>query len=227
MTKKTSDKIRILYTIPNFDTAGSGKVLCDLANGLNKNEFDVEIACSHNRGAFFKEVEKLGFPIHIVRTTTDYRPYASLFSRLHPIKKHIKENRYDVVHSWHWSSDWTEALASKWAGAKWVYTKKAMSWGSKHWKIRSFLADFIVTLNDEMKVYFPNKKSQGLIPIGIDTNYYDPENTGKSKLSADYFNIITVANLVAIKGIEVLIDALRLLDDERVRLTIVGDDATS
>ena len=51
-------KIKILYVIPNFDTAGSGKVLYDLAKNLNKEKFQVEIACKNAKGAFFNEVEK-------------------------------------------------------------------------------------------------------------------------------------------------------------------------
>jgi hypothetical protein len=35
--EKAPKKIKILYTIPNFDTAGSGKVLYDLAKGLDKD----------------------------------------------------------------------------------------------------------------------------------------------------------------------------------------------
>jgi len=31
------NKIKILYTIPNFKTAGSGKVVYDLVKGLDKN----------------------------------------------------------------------------------------------------------------------------------------------------------------------------------------------
>ncbi|WP_348799484.1 hypothetical protein [Flavobacterium adhaerens] len=39
-------KLKILYTIPNFDTAGSGKVLYDLAQNLDKDKFEVHIAFS-------------------------------------------------------------------------------------------------------------------------------------------------------------------------------------
>lgn len=53
-------RIKILYTIPNFDTAGSGRVLYDLAKGLDPNKFDISIACRHNRGSFFKEIDSLG-----------------------------------------------------------------------------------------------------------------------------------------------------------------------
>lgn len=217
-------KIKILYTIPNFDTAGSGKVVYDLVKGLDKNNFEVEVACSTNRGSFFKEMESLGVPIHIVDTTTNYRPYASLFLRIKSIKDFIKKNEYDIVHSWHWSSDWTEVMASRWAGAKWIYTKKAMSWGNRHWKIRSFLANFIITINDEMRDYFPNKKNQKLIPLGIDTTYYNPDLFPKKLNASGTFNIITVANLVPVKGIEVLLKALKKRSDPAMKLTILGDN---
>src|SRR5690606_23198162 len=169
-------KLKILYTIPNFDTAGSGKGLYDLAKGLDKERFEVHIACSHNRGAFFTEVEKLGLPVHIIETTFPLRPYWGLFKRVKPCQNFIKQHGFDIVHSWHWSSDWTEVLAAKRGGAKFVYTKKAMTWSSKHWKIKSYLADFIITINEEMKNYFPYKKQQKLIPLGLDTDYYSPKH---------------------------------------------------
>jgi len=117
-------KIKILYTTSNFDTAGSGKVLFDLANGIDKNKFEVVIACNHNQGIYFKEVEKLGLPIYFQKVTVPLRPYFSLVFRVNPYKKFIKEQKIDIIHSWHWSSDWTEILAAKLAGAKYVYTKK-------------------------------------------------------------------------------------------------------
>ena len=216
-------KIKILFTIPNFDTAGSGKVVYDLVRGLDKSKFEVEIACQHGRGGFFKEVKALGVRIHFLETTVAYRPYISLLSRLNPVIKFFKQNKYDIVHSWHWSSDWTEVLAARLAGVKWVYTKKAMSWGNRHWKIRSLMANFIVTINNEMKGYFPYKKAQKLIPIGIDTNYYKPSKVRPSEIS-DTFNVITVANLVPVKGIEILIYAIELMKDNSVNLKIVGDN---
>lgn len=216
-------RIKILYTIPNFDTAGSGKVLYDLAKGLAKDQFEVHIACSHNKGAFFQEIEKLGLPIHFIQTTCKPKPYWSILNRIKPYKKFIKQHKFDVVHSWHWSSDWTEVLGAKLGGAKFIYTKKAMTWGNIHWKIRSYLSDFIITINEEMRDYFPNKKQQQLIPLGLDTNYYSPEKFPENKQS-EKFKIITVANLVPVKGIEILIDAIVLLNNSAIELTILGDD---
>ena len=219
-------KLKILYTIPNFDTAGSGKVLYDLAKGLDKERFEVHIAFSHSKGAFYNEVEQLGFPIHIIETTCKLRPYWSLYHRLQPYKTFIKQHQFDIVHSWHWSSDWTEVLAAKLGGAKFIFTKKAMTWGNRHWKIRSYLSDFIITINEEMRSYFPNKKNQKLIPLGLDTQYYNPEHFPLRKRT-EKLHIITVANLVPVKGIEVLIDAVNLLNNLDIELTILGDDRSA
>ncbi|MGH2665086.1 glycosyltransferase [Flavobacterium sp.] len=221
--KKNAKKIKILYTIPNFDTAGSGKVLYDLANGLNKEKFEVEIACNNERGAFFNEVKKLGLPIHIIEITKPFRPYYNLIFRIKPFKDFIRKNKFDIVHSWHWSSDWTEVLAARLGGAKFIYTKKAMTWGNIHWKIRSYLSNFIITINEEMSNYFPNKKAQKLIPLGLDTQYYNPGLFPK-KETASVFKIITVANLVPVKGIEVLIKAIHQLNNPAVHLEVLGDD---
>jgi glycosyltransferase involved in cell wall biosynthesis len=215
-------KIKILYTIPNFDTAGSGKVLYDLAKGLDKEKFEVIIACSNSKGPFFEEVKKLEFPIFIRPITKPLRPYYSLLFRLKENIQFIKNNNVDIVHSWHWSSDWTEVLATRLGGAKFIYTKKAMTWGNIHWKIKSYLSNFIITINEEMKNYFPTKKAQQLIPLGLDTSYYNPELFQKQDLTN--FKIITVANLVPVKGIEVLIKAIQLLSNEKIHLEILGDD---
>lgn len=218
-----SRKIKVLFTISNFNTAGSGKVVYDLVNGLDKSKFDIEIACEDSNGAFFKTMESLGLPIRIFRTKTHYRPYHTLLFRIWNISKFYKKHQYDLIHSWQWSNDWTEAMAARLIGIKWIYTKKAMGFRSKHWKIKSWLAHFIVTINDEMRDYFPNKKAQALIPLGIDTDYYcsdtfkNNKTTNKSK-----FNIITVANLVPVKGIEVLLQAVKELNNASLHVTILG-----
>ncbi|WP_347372867.1 glycosyltransferase [Aequorivita sp. Q41] len=217
MTKK----IHILYTIPNFDTAGSGKVVYDLARKLNPEKFRVSIACNHKRGTFFKEVEALEIPIHIIQIKVPIRPFYTLFLRLKPFMSLLKKNEVDIVHSWDWSSDWTEALACRLAGVKFMYTKKAMGWGNIHWKIRSYLSNFIITVNTDMKMFFPNKKHQKLIPFGLDTDFYNPALFPKNR-SNEVFKIITVANLVPVKGIEVLIKALKRVDTS-ILLDIVGD----
>ncbi len=219
-------KLKILFTIPNFDTAGSGKVLYDLATGLNPDQFEVAIACHHNQGPFFKVIEALGFPIYLIDTTVALQPYYTLFSRLKPFRTLVKDQHFDIVHSWHWSSNWTEVLATRLAGCTFVYTKKAMSWGNIHWKIKSFLSHFVVTVNEDMSSYFAYKENQKLIPFGLDIRNYKPELFDK-KPQTQLFKIITVAHLVPIKHLEILIHAIYLLPDLPIQLDVIGDDRTS
>lgn len=74
-----------------------------------------------------------------------------------------------------------------------------------------------------MRNYFPNKNAQKLIPIGIDLDYYNSKHF-QTKKDTNYFNIISVANLVPVKGIEVLIDAVCKLDNPKIKLIILGDN---
>jgi glycosyltransferase involved in cell wall biosynthesis len=229
-----SRRIKILFTIPNFDTAGSGKVVYDLVNQLDKNKFQAEICCFHNKGAFFKEIEQLGVPIHLVKFTADYKPFISLPSRIHRIYKFFKTHKFDVIHSWHWSSDFTEALAAKLAGIPYVYTKKAMGWGNKSWLWRSKLSTKIIAINKAMMTRFFDSMTNKtiLLPLGVNATYFQPlEKKLKTPEGLVFKNedivIVTVANLVPVKGIEVLLKAVKVTANNNLHVLVVGDKKTA
>ena len=101
-----------------------------------------------------------------------------------------------------------------------------MGFNHIHWKIRSYLANFVITINNEMRGYFPYKKQQALIPLGIDTEYYNGELfNGVMPIDDAKFHIITVANLVPVKGVEVLLRALKFVNNKNITLTIVGENS--
>ncbi|MDQ3392693.1 MAG: glycosyltransferase family 4 protein [Bacteroidota bacterium] len=225
-------KIKILFTIPNFNTAGSGKVLLDIASNLDPQKFDVHICCFHDKGDFFKVVKDQGFPVHLFKFSTDVKLNLKNLKEFFQIIFFFKKHKFDVIHSWHWSSDFTEPLAAKLAGSKWLYTKKAMSWGHRNWKIKSFLADKIITINDEMETaFFSGNKNVSLIPLGLDIDYYKPlpkdqELLKKINIEEKDFVIVSIANMVPVKGIEILIDAIELLKQKvpKIKVFLVGED---
>ena len=224
-------KIKILYTIPNFKTAGSGRVIYDLVKGLDKEKFAPEICCFHSEGKFFKEIESLGVPIHIFPFTTEIKPYYNLLFRIFKIVKFFKKHEFDLIHSWHWSSDVTEPMAAKIAGVKWVYTKKAMSWGSpKLWSLRSRLSTKILVLNSDMiPRYFEKIKYKTILMyLGVNLENFRPQKKVYTtplghQFNQDDFVVVTVANLVPIKGVEYLMQAVNKLNDDQIKLLIVGD----
>ena len=224
--------IRVLFTIPNFDTAGSGKALLNIAARLDKQRFEPHILCGHDRGSFFKTVEASGLPVHVFEYTSPMRPVIKGLQSCWSTSRKIKAIDPDIVHSFHYSADYSEALAARMAGRRWVYTKKNMSWGgsSKNaWSLRSLLAARIVIQNTEMADrFFANSKGKtSLIPRGVDTGEFSRESTNGTSSNAKR-TVICVANLVPVKGVEVLIEAFNAAcsgsSKSDWRLKIVGDN---
>lgn len=228
-------KMCVLFTIPNFDTAGSGKALLNLALGLDANRFEPHIVCLNNKGEFFETVVKSGIPVHVFDYLPKERPIWKMLFSCYRVAQKIKEINPDVVHSFHYSSNYTEAFAVKLAGKKWIFTKKNMSWGgsSKNsWKLRSWFADKIIIQNTDMKKeFYPTSTKTVLIPRGVDTKKFKPEFPNAEILK--YMNtdkeeriVICVANFVPVKGIELLIEAFCQLNSlfPQWKLWLVGDD---
>lgn len=232
--KYTGKKIKILYTIPNFNTAGSGKALLNVISRIDKNKFDLGICCRHEKGSLFNSAEKMNVPIYISDFTVLMKPRIKGIKNVMSLSKLLKKINPDIIHSYNYSDDYSEALASKISGIKWVYTKKNMSWDSNAWKIRTKLADAIIPQNQQMvESFFRDMNKQYLIPIGIDVNEFSNLKRDEnviSKYNLDEANpvILTIANVIPIKGIDYLIKgfSLALEDYENAKLLIVGEDNT-
>jgi len=228
-------KRRILFTIPNFDTAGSGKALFNIATRLDKNIFEPHICCFHNKGDYFNTVNSTGIPTHIFQTTTPMKPRFKGILTCFRIARYFKQLNMDLIHSFHYAPDYSEALAAKIAGIPWIYTKKNMNWGGKSkngWKLRTVLADHIIAQNKSMiNWFFSNSKNISLIPRGVDINHFSPKSKNLNLLEQLLIPktekvILTVANLVPVKGIEVLLDTFELLskNNNNITLLIVGEN---
>jgi glycosyltransferase involved in cell wall biosynthesis len=230
---ETKPKIKILFTIPNFDTAGSGKAMLNIASGLNRELFEPHIACFHNRGDFFKVVEASGIPVHIFSFTTNMQNKFRGMLKCFSISREFRKIRADIVHSFHYSDDYSEAIAVRMAGSKYVFTKKNMNWGGMTWKLRSWFANGIITINRQaVSLFFKDsKKPVRAIYRGIDTDLYreDPASAISAAglgISPGSRIVITVSNLVALKGVDHLVEAMDQLRSKHPRavLLIVGDD---
>ena len=223
-------RLRILYTIPNFDTAGSGKALLKIATRLDSARFEPHICCMHDRGVFFQVVKASSIPVHLFSYTADMSHRLKGLAHVVRTARFFRKIRPDIIHSFHYTADYSEALAARLAGAKWVYTKKNMNWGgaSKNgWRLRSWLAHGIVAQNTDMlRDFFPGWKKVKLIPRGVDLDEFRPNGEMVYPLPREYRWIVCVANLVPVKGVETLLKAFRQIADQFPdwRLVIVGDD---
>lgn len=229
-------KIRILYTIPNFDTAGSGIALLKMCTRLDKNLFEPMIVCLHDRGAYFEEVRKSGIPVHIFPYLSELKPRWRLVLNVFRISQFFRKLAPDIIFSYHYAPNFSEVIAAKLAGKKFVYVKKNMGWNGpskNQWKIRTWLSDAITVQNtDMMKSFFPGSKKARLISIGVDQQEFHPrlpDPTLRSELGigSDERIIVCVANLIPKKGIDFLIRGfISSSNFKQSRLIIVGNNQT-
>jgi glycosyltransferase involved in cell wall biosynthesis len=226
-----ANKIRLLLTVPNFDTAGSGKVVLKLAQRFDRSRFEPHICCMHDRGDFFQAVTASSIPIHIVHYTNPMADRVNGLLGCWRVSRFFRS--FDLVHSFNYADDYSEALAARMAGVKWVYLKTNMMWHSRAWRLRTWLAHGVVAQNTDMMRMFFAKSSRtvALIPRGVDTTEFKPRPKvtalyGELGLPEDARVVLAVANLVPIKGINHLIDAFTTIAARHPRawLCIVGDD---
>lgn len=228
-------RIKILYTIPNFETAGSGIALMKLVNGLDKSLFDPHIAVKHTRGKFYENfVSKSGIPIHVLDMTKPLVPIFPAIKNIFKVSRFLKREEFDIVYSYNWSSDIYEGIAARLAGCKYIYVKKNHSWygyANKWWRIRTILAHHIASENHYIiNEFYKNSPKVSFMPIGVDTNEFKPMAKDVDLLKElhidDGYNIILfVANMVKLKNVETLIKATKIVNEkypDKYKTIIVG-----
>lgn len=215
------EKIKILYTIPNFNTAGSGIALMKLINGLDKDRFDVHIAVNHTKGRFFEDVVvKSGYPIHVIEVSKPQSQPVKGFLNMFRVARFFKKNKFDIVYSYSYTSDFWEGAAARLTGCKWIWVKKNQNWfgsSQKYWKLRTFFANRISSENTYfLNNYFKNAPKAFLNPISIDTDEFYPREKDLSLLkelglSTNDKIILSLSNMVRRKSVETLIKAIMIL----------------
>ncbi len=214
--------ISILFTIPNFITAGSGQVMLNIIERLDRNKFAPTVCVAKKGGELDKRVKSMNIPFIEAPFTVSAIPYRSFIFRLARMADFFRAYRFHLWHSFHYMDDYTEPLIAFMAGSKaWVYTKKAMGWGSRGWLVRSYLATRIVVDNSEMPRRMFNriglKNKVKLIHHGIPLNQYRPDipvSLGiKKNLNIPKTEILIacVAHLLPVKGHSTLLEALKFI----------------
>ncbi len=206
-------RYRILFTLPNFKTAGSQYVLKSIASGLNTSEFEAFVSVES-----YPELIPEDIPLtHRLQQqhTNSVKKDARYFSNL------LKKNNIHLVHSWDYKSNFYEALGCRLARVPYVYTKKNASW-SKRWLLKSILAKKIAYDNPSMRQRFFSgwflKFKIQFIPHGVDIKHFNPL---KDLQKTSNFSLCCVGNINANKNQRFLIEILYHLPKE-IELYLYG-----
>tara|TARA_R100000306_G_scaffold40532_3_gene39765 strand:- start:3885 stop:4934 length:1050 start_codon:yes stop_codon:yes gene_type:complete len=207
-------RIKVLYTIPNFKTAGSQYVLLSLFNGIDKTKFDPYV-CVEN----YPELIPESIPLE---RRLIFKYTGNITSDISQFRKILKSRNIDLIHSWDYKSNYIEPLAGRLSKVKYLYTKKNNAW-SKRWMLKSILSNHIIYNNPEMKKRFFNSllfyNKTTFIPHGIDTSVFK----FSSRRYQNTFNLGCIANINSNKNQLLLVKALKVLP-KNVELHLYGNE---
>lgn len=190
-------KIKLLYIIPNFKTAGSKYVLLSLFMGIDKAFFDPYVC-----------VEK--YPEMIPDDIPKNRRFVKekTGSKLRDVinfKKLVKRHNIKIIHSWDYKYDYLDAFASKFGGVKY---NNSWSW---RWKVKSLLSTHITYNNPEMRDRFFNasifRNKITFISHGVDTQIF----RSLKKIPKQTWDIVCIGNIENNKNQLFIIKCLKFL----------------
>jgi glycosyltransferase involved in cell wall biosynthesis len=210
-------RTRIVYTIPNFKTAGSQHVVLSLYRRVDRFLFDPYICVE-------KYPEKIPEDVPMDRRLV-FEWGGNAFEDVLKFSYLLTSHKTDIVHSWDYKSNYLEPLASYFAGVAYLFTKKNNSW-SERWKLKSFLSSHIAYDNPEMKDkffhnnIFHNKIS--FIPHSVDTDVFKPLEA----IPSENFNIACIGNIGRNKNQLFIIKTLKYLP-QNIVLHLFGTEEMS
>src|SRR5215475_8695849 len=114
--------LKIMHIITTFSAAGAETMLCRLANGMDRTQFDNEIVSLTDTIDLAKKMEEIGTPVRALGMKKAW-PNPFLVMRL---ARWIRQSKADVIHTWMYHANLVGAFAARLAG------KMPVVWGIHH-----------------------------------------------------------------------------------------------
>ena len=220
----------VLLTIPNFVTAGSGRALVNVAERLDRNQFTPIVGVKYTADApLERRLADLGIEVIEIDLAIPPRPYPTLPLRARSAGKALRRRNIALVHSFDYGDSYTEALAVRSAGARYVSTKKNMGWGSRAWFLRSLFSDRIAVQNEEMfRRFFTHPLLRGrtrYVPRGVVVDHFavsDDRSEARARFEIPE-NAVVVGSVASIQDRKNQLLLIRALPDSpEVHLLLAG-----
>lgn len=210
-----SRKTKILYTIPNFSTAGSQYVLLSIINKMDKNRFDIFIGVEKHP-ELIPDIIPNDHKVQLVFT-------GSLINDVLSFARTVRSLEIDIIHSWDYKPHFIEALSCRLTHASYLYTKKNAAW-SKRWFLKSLLSSHIAYDHPEMKSHFFNhfllRNKVSFIPHGVDLEKFMLLESVREQ--NDVFKLCCVGNIGLNKNQLFIVEQLKNLPNS-IHLYLYGN----
>lgn len=244
-------KIKILFVVKNLSVGGAQIRIVRLASGLSKREFQVCVASLGKENNICEEIsDDVVFScskyFDIMRSVPFLSPLLSSLYSVYEIFRQIRRFNPDVICAMHWAAKIPSSFAGKILQRKTVLVEVNRSEyelklkgvkGKRHPKflVRKIAYELATTvianskgLADVTSSYF-NIPEVATIHNGIDIKTVQLMSSSEPVESfwpdEDIPLVVTAGRLVEQKGFEFLIEAIKILNDEKikVRLLILGE----
>lgn len=224
-------KINVLELTTTLEVGGTERMLSYLVRGLDKEKFNVSIACLTHGGAVADELSADGFDVTALnmKGKLDFGVLARLYQL-------IKEKKVSILHTYLFHANFLGRIVGKLAGVPVIISsERIMGLEGKHRmianKLTSPLTSALSCNADAVKKFMVEEiglctEKITVIHNGVDTEKFGisiDKNKVREKLgiSADEVTCITVARLDGQKGMENLIGAAK--KNPKIKFLIAGD----
>lgn len=234
MSPRREERVRVLFVVGNFVAGGAERHLLELWKRLDRERFEVEIACFRNEGQFAPEVAALGWPVHDLGVgRTIYGP--SGWRGLARLTRVALDFRPHVIHGYLFGPNLFAVLAGRLAGIRAVVVAKRnvdafetprqvalQRWTHRNAShvtaVSEAVADSVVALG------VPRDRIT-VIPNGVDAARFAGGSGGPPPWGGNGAPVVgSVGCLAPRKDYGTLLEALALLGREHAfRAVLVGD----
>lgn len=213
-------KINILHIITGLGMGGAEKVVFNLSQYINKNEFNSFIVAMSTKDTLLNDFIDKNVDVYILRKS---KTLIDIYTIIKTINSLIKEKSIDIIHA-HMVHSMMACSILKILNpsVKIVFTAHSINLGSKFREVLIYLLRPLRNVDiifSKENVQFFQKKKNIVIPNGILVKNYEL-NLQKNNL----FTFVSVGRLEEVKNHILLIDIVESLSEEfEFQLLIAGD----
>jgi L-malate glycosyltransferase len=221
--------LNILYLNNQMTIGGVAKCILKLSKELREdNNIFIASKCG---GALLPEFEKIGIKNIPIDCTDKKSPY-NIMRNVIKIVSVVRKEKIDIIHSNHRMTTLLAKIVRKFTRVKVIHTQHAINKDKRMLTRLTLRGIKVIAVSKGVKDSLINDYK--LDPLGIDVIYNGIDSI-KNKMDIEdsilkykrngYFLIGCISRLTQNKGIEVLIDAARIIDKDKkkIKFFIIGD----
>lgn len=235
-------RIRLLKFVALFGCGGTERQVVNLSAALDRDRFDLRLACMRRWGHFLGEIEGRGMPVREYRFPRFVSPQCGIQGLR--LARNLIRHRVQIVHSYNFYANVFALPAARLARVPVVIASirdQGIYLTDRQRAVHRAvcrLADCILVNAGSIKTWLASEgcdtRKVVIIRNGIDVSRFPAHGDGSQLrqelgLPADTLIVASVSRLSRAKGLEDLLEAISLLAvrHPNLRLVIVGESLTT